>query len=289
MPTYAYEKATLKVDGTERPAARILQDGLEHLRMTAFEGPPRDKNLSIYGQDCQDLTVLAAKTIRAVRRSLEAGPTNNRMKPDEYIFGKDDKMAHSLNHAIEACWQHLKDNRPASAKSRRLWEGATYAAAARAFKGGVCAAISWATLGVITQRASNTLACVYYHARADHSYVLIRKRDTPWFVVDPWVREPRVCPWRHNAFGANGGNTHYFDITHPVEVAFGQPIAEQLITNAVQKAKSLGWQTPHQRKVWEHETNAKEGYKSTYPAVCGPDEWGPGVKDNFHVGSLWAS
>ncbi len=288
MPTYSYAKSTLNVDGHDHAAASVLQDGIEHFRMARFEGPPRDRNSSVYGQECQDLTALAAKTIRTVRTVLEAGPTNNRMMPGKYIFGRQEEMANTLNVAIEGCWQLLKDARPPTAKYRPLWEAATYAASAELFMGGVCAAISWVTLGVITRLASNTLACVYYNAGADHSYVLIRKRETPWFVVDPWVREPRVCPWRYNYFGASGGNTHYFDITHPVEVTLGQPITSELLEASKKKAGSVSAQTPHKRKVWEHQTNAREGFLSQYPPVCGPDEWGPGVAAHFRVEQLWA-
>jgi hypothetical protein len=289
MPAYTYEKAKLKVDDVDRAGASIMQDGLEHLRMVAFEGPPRDfRQLSVYGEECQELTRIGAESIREVRRLLEAGPTNNTMKGNQFLFGADPTMAYSLNVLVDTCWQELKDHKPSTARYRPLWDGAAYAAATRAATGGVCAAISWVTLGVVTQKASNIMACVYYDSAPDHSYVLIRKRETPWFVVDPWVREPRLCPWRYNHFQGSEGNTHYFQVTHPVVDPFGQPVPGDLLQTAMSKAKLVGYRTPHQRKVWGHQTNAAVGHASTYVPICGPEEWGPGVSQNFRVESLWA-
>lgn len=282
MPNYDYVKSELSVDGTNHGAATIWEDTKKCLEMTYFTGPPNDfLHFPSVGQSCEQLKQLAVETILEVRRIVKYGPTNNKMVDNGFIFDTSEdaeELAYSLNLAVEGMWDYLKEKKPSSAKYRPLWNAATYAAACRHIGAGVCAAISWVTMGVITQKASNLLACVYFNEGYDHSYVLIRKINTPWFVVDPWVRQPAVCTWSDNYFGANEGNTHYFKIISPVQEPLGQPIEPSLIEEAHNQAREIGLKKPHKRKIYIQKTNVKEEKKLMYKPVCGAKQWGDKVK-----------
>jgi hypothetical protein len=297
MPNYTYREGTTQVKGTDYRSLLVYDENhIECFKMLELKGgpPPQYPDQEIYGEDCRALTAFGAETIREVRRKLPYGPLNNTMANNAFAFSassaKDARiLAYSLNCSVETYWETIKSFKvDERGMEKQLWETAAYSAAALEMGGGVCAAISYVTMGVLTQRAYNIIACIYYNKRVDHSYVLIRRPETQWFVVDPWVRYPSVCPWKYNCFGADGGTHMFFYITNPTTEPFGVVIPENLKKKAMQAARALGPRVPFaDRKIWGHDYNAQESVQMCYLPVCGPEEWGDKVAQNFDVRQLW--
>lgn len=296
MPSYTYKGGMTQVSGTGYRSLSVFQDDIEHFKMLELKAgpPPRYSHKDIYGDECRELTALGANTLRQVRRLMKYGPLNNTMAPESFAFEagsfEDAKLlAYNLNRAVDTYWETMKGLRGMSGvKNAQLWDSAAYADAARTAGGGVCSAIAYVTMGVLTQQAHNITACIYYNAGADHSYVLIRKPETDWFVVDPWVRYPSVCPWRYNYFGASGGTHMLFDITHPTAEPFGVAIPSGIKEASRKAVSSQQLDVPFQRKIWGHAYNVEEAKRTVYLPVCGPKEWGDKVAPNFDVRQLWA-
>ena len=295
MASYTYRVGQVSVGGVQYGSVSVLEEMAERLRVLDITAghPPAEANQTIYGDDCQYLTQVGAEAIRGVRRLMKHGPLNNTMLDGKFAFGEPSGsdsgkiLANSLNVAVEAYWELLKSRQPKTV-SPNLWAAAALAAAGRAIAGGVCSTVSYVTLGVLTQTAHDIIACLVYDSAADHSYVLIRRRHTSWFVVDPWVRSPRLCPWKFNYFGRSSGNHTYVYITEPTTDALGVTLSDELHQQAYAAASKKGLLVPFNRKIWGQDTNAARDYCSVYPPVAGPEEWGSDVNPNFSVATLWA-
>jgi hypothetical protein len=295
MAEYTYQSGVLNVGGQAYARTSVLQDSYERLRVLEVKAGAPESHLgkTVYGDDCQYLTRIGAETIRSVRKLMKNGALNNTMVDGKFAFGQralsesGKILANSLNVAVEAYWDELKRRRP-PAVPPELWEAAAMASAGRSMEGGVCSTIAYVTMGLLTQTAHDVIACLHYNGGSDHSYVLIRRPETHWFVVDPWVQSPRLCPWKWNYFGPDGGNHTYVLITEPTTDAWGVNISKERHEAAYSAAGQKGIVVPFARKIWGQETNALKEHCNVYLPVCGPTEWGEQVNRNFRVELLWA-
>jgi hypothetical protein len=245
----------------------IFQNATQHLIVhNIVQGVPEDRsNRLITGADAEQMMSLGRRVVWIVRSLCLHGTFNNRLKlvtstdpekefweeyheknqllgPNKYRFlvplADPAKNAPAYNPKWllsrgDTLWQKLAGNNPDIVTDMAAYGRATYIN-----QGGVCAQISHLTMGLLTLLAPpGSILNLVFH-KFDHSFVLIAKDTTDWFIVDPWIGATYVCPLRYAYFIRERIHTNTrIEVVNPVDVPYGISFSNQQIQSAIQTHK----------------------------------------------------
>jgi hypothetical protein len=301
----------------------ISKDGIQHLIVhNIVQGVPEDRSTKqITGADAEQMMSLGRRVVWMMRSLCRHGTFNNKLKlvtstdPEkEYWSWREEKYRFLAPLADPA--KNAPMSNPAWLLSRgdTLWQGlagenpdivnnmAAYGRATYINQGGVCAQISHLTMGLLTLLAPpGSILNLVYH-EFNHSFVLIAKDTTDWFIVDPWIGATYVCPLRYAYFVREEirDNTR-IEVENPVNVPYGIAFSNPQIELALKKVKRKPYddpadiyQNPKKRALltasipdddWNHTValnkkleNIKQWQESNF-LVANLEEWGDGVFD----------
>lgn len=263
----------------------------------------RCKAAPVDNSDAEYIKALGAMVVKKARRSLPEGAFNNRMKGGPhrkivcdtgsfgFITGKVPRSmiltGEDLGVFLDEKWStglRLDElGQQYVAMAGRCWGTAVVG-------GGVCSMISHMALGLLTHLGYDLFASIVY-ADVDHSFVIIGRPSTCWYVVDPWVNAPYVLPLAHCCFAP--GSLKYawpLRITNAAEAEFGICPSDLLLEQTtVRKATSYREASAYDRQhnplpdhPWEHYSNYADAHAGTYAGtapVVGPLDWGAAVAE----------
>lgn len=248
--------------------------------------------------DTEYIKALAVKAVKDVRRILTDGTFNNRMKGGPHrkkiysgsSFGyMSNKTPRSMILTVEDLGNFLAEKwYPALDTTDDALLSQYLSMAGRGWGtclagGGVCSMVSHASMGVLTHHGYDLHAAIVYSS-IDHSFVIIGRPSTCWYVVDPWVGNPHVCALPHCYFGAD-------TITHawPLHIVNAAPTewglsltAQQLRSAQLHMAQTYreaatfdDRNNPEPDHAWAHESNLAALQAGNYgDPVATPLAWG---------------
>ena len=294
-------KAQFELDEAQRPnKVKFFRRGV-HVRI---EDRSRRSTTSKDAQYCRNLT---AQTVRIVRALIREGTLNN-------LMGGHHSHNGTVTQRVQSKWggvvnRNVRQPVPgfltatspkamaARVETMRVQLGASQPGrhvklagmglAPRLVGGAVCAMLAHVTAGVLTTIATQTKVLIVFDAMYDHSYVVICRGDSTWYQVDPWVRIPRVVPWKDCWFPREDV-MNWFEIyvKHHVTAPYGVIFTQQQIqsamainsalTGAMDSTYGHGSNVVDRRP--EDQRNVRNPLEARYhPQIAGPLDWGRGI------------
>ena len=253
-------------------------------------------------QDAEHVKNLATLAVKGVRKILAGGTFNNRMENGPHrrkiLGGKtfgymSNQTPRSMILTVEDLGNYLAEKwYPALENANDALLSQYLAMAGRGWGtglagGGVCSMVSHASMGWLTRNAFDVHAAIVYSS-IDHSFVIVGRPSTCWYVIDPWVGKPHVCALSHCYFGADT-ITHAWPL-HIVNAAPTEwaqaltPRQAELATNHMNRTYQAAAayddrNNPEPDHAWEHESNLANAHAGRYgDPVATPLQWGEAVQ-----------
>jgi hypothetical protein len=278
---YADDQAS--VDGDDEACGiERIDPGELQISANYQEGPippdPIGDREDRFNDDDTYVCDLARWVVQRARELIPFGPVNNRgALPDEIRnLERNPWRQNAIIDATvgEAVEQGIERQFPGMQGFTVQLACLAWATRARGI--GVCSKIATVCFGLVSMSAEpDTIACQVF-VSADHEFVVVRRGNSRWWVIDPWVMNVCVIPFSWCYFRPATVTKHISMIvnrraTYPFGVALPDDFMAEMER---QMEEAVGRDVDPDKRQYGHQTNAGRAVDASFLEVDAY-AWGP--------------